>query len=100
MSNSVWCWRIYIKIDDQDEPAVEIIPTDRYTNDVVDDLFAYYNWLCDEYCWYIADTDLIEVPKRNIHNPRWLGFVERYGKGERLHIDYWDWRRNEISYSN
>jgi hypothetical protein len=91
MPNTVWCWRFSIIINDSiteegdeseaqvgsaNEPVVEILPIDDYTDAVIDDLNAYYNWLCDEHRWYIADTDLVELERKNVRRPPWVGFVE------------------------
>ena len=94
---TIWCWRLHIKYDDEEEPVVEIIDIDDYTDAVVNDLYAYYNWLHEEYRWWIDDIDLVELPKRQVSIPRWADFIERYGDGSCLHIDNWDWKRCEIS---
>jgi hypothetical protein len=98
MSNTtVWCWRLSIIVRDEyaddDDPVIEIIPIDKYTDDIVDDLYAHNNWLYDEHRWYIADTDLVELPRKDIHNPRWLGFKQLYDDGRYLSIDFWDWEK-------
>lgn len=94
---TVWCWRLSIIVRDEyadeDDPVVEIIPIDKYTDDIIDDLYAHNNWLYDEHCWYIADTDLVELPRKDIHNPRWLGFKQIYDDGRYLSIDFWDWEK-------
>jgi hypothetical protein len=90
---AVLCWRLHIKIDDEDHPITEIIPTDEYTDSVINDLYAYYNWLCDEFRWFIADVDLVETPIKKVCIPKWVGFVKEYGDGSCLHIDNWDWKR-------
>lgn len=112
MSNTtVWCWRFYIVVcedtivpedcedevivpeDCEDDPVIEIIPIDKYTDDIIDDLYAHHNWLYGEFRWYIADTDLVELPQKQIQNPRWLGFKQLYDDGRYLSIGFWDWEK-------
>lgn len=96
---TVWCWRLHIKFndtedDEEDFPIVEIIDINDYTEAVINDLYAYYNWIFDEYRWWIDDIDLVELPVREVSIPRWADFIERYGDGSKLHIDYWDWKKH------
>lgn len=91
---TIWCWRFIIReplYDDQDDDndftgCSDIIPIDDYNPAFVDDMTAYYNWLFGENRWWVADTDLVEMEKREISLPRWIGFVELYGDGECLDI--------------
>lgn len=106
MSKQVWCWRFIIReplYDNYDDGndwtgVSDFIPIDIYQPSFVDDMNAYYNWLYGDNRWWVADTDLIEMNKEDVCIPRWIGFVKLYGDGS--HIDYWDWHRNEIFYSN
>jgi len=91
MSKNILVWKLYIKMPDEDEPVIEIIDINDYTEAVVNDLHGYYNWLCDEYRWYVMDVELLELPKREVSIPRWADFTERYGDGSCLGIRNLDW---------
>jgi hypothetical protein len=98
---TIWCWRFIIKNSDDDcECRANVIPIDRYSPSIVDDMTAYYNWLYGEYSWWVDDTDLIEMEKREISIPVWIGFVENYGDGSCLDIKNWDWKLPNLSKSN